>query len=183
VLTHLIQSKDSYGTWSTTQGTVWSLKALLYASGNAMGGAGGKVTVIANGKTAETFDISAADSDVMRQVDLKDLVKEGENDIILQYEGDGSMLYQIVGRYYLPWEVAQQLPEAQPPMSIDVKYDKTTLAQNDTAAVTVTIKNLTNAIVEMPLIDVGLPPGFTLAPDGLEEAVAAKKISKYKATR
>jgi uncharacterized protein YfaS (alpha-2-macroglobulin family) len=179
VLTHLIQSKDSYGTWSTTQGTVWSLKALLYASGNAVGGAGGTVTVIANGKTAETFKITEEDSDVMRQVDLAELVKEGENDISLQYEGDGSLLYQIVGRYYLPWEEAQRMPEGQPPMSIDVKYDKTTLAQNDTATVTVTIKNLTRAIVEMPLIDVGLPPGFTLVPDDLEKAVAAKTISKY----
>jgi len=178
-LTYLVQSKDSYGTWETTQGTVWSLKALLYASSNAMGGGGGTVIVSANGKTAETFKITAADSDVMRQVDLIDLVKEGENDISLTYQGDGSMLYQIVGRYYLPWEVVEKMPEGQAPMSIDVKYDKTTLAQNDTATVTVTIKNLTRAIVEMPLIDVGLPPGFTLVPDGLEVAVENKTISKY----
>jgi len=179
VLTYLIQSKDSFGTWSTTQGTVWSLKALLYASSNAMGGGGGTVTVIANGKTAETFKITEADSDVMRQVDLADLIKEGDNEISLTYQGEGSLLYQIVGRYYLPWEVVEKMPEGQAPMSIDVKYDKTTLAQNDTATVTVTIKNLTRAIVEMPLIDVGLPPGFTLVPDGLEEAVQAKTISKY----
>ncbi|MHB0939278.1 MAG: MG2 domain-containing protein [Armatimonadota bacterium] len=179
VLTYLVQSKDSYGTWSTTQGTVWSLKALLYAGSNAMGGGGGTVTVTANGKTAETFTITAADSDVMRQVDLLDLIEEGENDISLTYKGDGSLLYQIVGRYYLPWEVVEKMPEGQAPMSIEVKYDKTTLAQNDTATVTVTIRNLTRAMVEMPLIDVGLPPGFTLVPDGLEEAVQKKTISKY----
>ena len=58
-------------------------------------------------------------------------------------------------------------------------YDKTTLAQDDTATVTVTIQNNTSKIAEMPLIDVGVPPGFTVAPDKLDDAVAAKTISKY----
>lgn len=31
----------------------------------------------------------------------------------------------------------------------------------------------------MPLIDLGIPPGFTIVPDQLEAAVDAKTISKY----
>src|SRR5262249_9533693 len=58
-------------------------------------------------------------------------------------------------------------------------YDKTTLAQDDTATVTVTIHNTTDRIAEMPLIDVGVPPGFSVVPDALEAAVAKKTLSKY----
>ncbi|MHB9133311.1 MAG: alpha-2-macroglobulin family protein [Armatimonadota bacterium] len=179
VLTHLVQSKDSFGTWSSTQGTVWSMKALLFASDHAAGSGNGKVIVTANGKQAATFDITAQNSDVMRQIDLGTFVHEGENTITLQYEGDGSLLYQIVGRYYLPWALIDKQPAEKAPMSIDVDYDKTTLAQDDTASVTVKIANNLRAMVEMPLIDVGVPPGFTVVTEKLDEAVQAKTISKY----
>ena len=178
-LTYLVQHKDSFGTWSSTQGTVWSLKALLYASSHSSGGGKGSVTVTINGAKAAAFTISEADGDVMRQVDLKEQVQAGENTISLHYQGQGSLLYQIVGRYYLPWELAPQQPAQQAPLSIAVAYDKTTLATDDTAGVTVTVKNLTHAIVEMPLIDVGLPPGFTPVTDSLESAVESRAISKY----
>ncbi len=178
VLTHLIQSKDSFGTWTSTQGTVWSMKALLTAS---KGGTGDKasVTVIANGKRATTFNITPEDSDVMRQIDLKEFVKAGDNDIRLEYKGEGSLLYQVTGRYYTPWnQVELPRPEFQP-LELKVAYDKTTLAQDETVTVNVTIKNRTDKIAEMPLVDVGVPPGFTVIPDKLQGAVENKVISKF----
>ena len=65
------------------------------------------------------------------------------------------------------------------PISIAVAYDKKTLAQDDIATVTITIHNATERIAEMPLIDLGIPPGFTVVPDELEAAVKSGKISKY----
>lgn len=179
VLTYLVQSKDSFGTWQSTQGTVWAMKSLLYASRNASGDGKGTVNVLANGQKIKSFQITPDDNDVMRQVDLKEALKAGDNAITLQYEGEGSLLYQIVGRYYMPWnQVEPPAPEFQP-LSLDVSYDKTTLAQDDTATVTVTIHNKTDRIAEMPLIDVGVPPGFTVVPDKLDDAVKDKTISKY----
>lgn len=179
VLTYLVQNKNSFGVWSSTQGTVWAMKSLLYASRNAVGGGKGAVIVRANGQEAAKFAITPEDSDVMRQVSLAEFVKEGDNAVTLEYQGEGSLLYQIVGRYYLPWsQVEPPAPEFEP-LKLEVQYDKTTLAQDDTATVTVTIKNVTDRIAEMPLIDVGVPPGFTVVPDELEKAVAEKKISKY----
>jgi uncharacterized protein YfaS (alpha-2-macroglobulin family) len=178
VLTYLVQSKDSYGTWQTTQGTVWSMKALLYASRNASGGKG-QVTVIANGKPAASFAITPDDSDVMRQFDLAQYIQSGANDVRLQFAGEGSLAYQVVGRYYLPWDkVDLPRPEFQP-LDLKVDYDKTTLARDDTATVTVTIRNRTDHIAEMPLIDVGIPPGFDVLPDNLDDAVKKGTISKY----
>ncbi len=181
VLTYLIQSKDSFGTWSTTQGTVWSLKTLIYASTNAFGGGTGTVTIFANGQKAAAFTITVENNDVMRQADLANLIQEGENNITLQYDGDGSLLYQIAARYYIPWNLVEKMPEAKGPLDISVQYDKTRLSTDDLATVTVTVQNVSmpRATVEMPLIDIGLPPGFTPVTDALDKAVAEKVISKY----
>jgi len=179
VLTYLVQSKDSFGTWQSTQGTVWAMKSLLFASRNAVGGGKGTVTILANGQKAATFAITPEDSDVMRQVNLAEHVRPGNNAITLQYDGDGSLLYQIVGRYYIPWKLVEPPLPGFEPLALSVAYDKTTLAQDDTATVTVKIHNNTDRIAEMPLIDVGVPPGFTVVPDKLDAAVQAKTISKY----
>jgi hypothetical protein len=179
VLTYLVQGKDSFGTWSSTQGTVWSMKSLLYASRNGTGGAG-TVTILANGQKAGSFTLTADNNDVMRQVNLAEFLHDGQaNTVTLSYEGDGSLLYQIAGHYYEPWADAAPPKAGFEPLALKVEYDKTTLAQDDTATVTVTIHNQTTSIAEMPLIDVGVPPGFTVNPEKLEDAVAKKTISKY----
>jgi uncharacterized protein YfaS (alpha-2-macroglobulin family) len=179
-LTYLIQSKNSFGTWSSTQGTVWSLKSLLLASTASFGGGEGTVVVRANGQEMAVLEITRDDADVMRQVDVSDILREGDNAIELEYTGEGSLLYQVASRYYLPWHLAPT-GQQQPPMQIDVAYDRTTLAQHDTAGVTVRVKNTAQpaATVEMPLIDIGLPPGFTPITDELDAAVANGIISKY----
>lgn len=182
VLTYLVQRKDSFGTWSSTQGTVWALKSLLYASHNGTGEGKGTVTIVANGQKAAGIAITPEDSDVMRQIDLKEFVKSGANTIHLEYSGEGSLLYQIVGRYYTNWQTPAAPFTNEGPLAINVAYDKKTLAQDDTATVTVTIHNNTERVAEMPLIDLGIPPGFTVVPDNLDEAVKAGKISKYTIT-
>ncbi len=179
VLTHLVASKDSFGTWQSTQGTVWAMKALLTASKGGAGSGRGTVTVMANGQRAASFEITPDNNDVMRQIDLKEWVQPGDNKISLHYAGEGSLQYQLVGRYYLPWsQVPAGTPDLQP-LALKVDYDKTRLAQDDTAEVTVTVKNRTNKIAEMPLIDVGVPPGFEVIPDALAAAVENKRLSKF----
>ncbi len=179
-LTYLIQGRNTYGTWSSTQGTVWSMKSLLYASRNGTGASKGTVTILANGQKAGSFQLMADDNDVMRQVNLAEFLHDGQaNTVTLSYDGDGSLLYQIAGRYYEPWADAAPPKAGFEPLALKVEYDKTTLAQDDTATVTVTIHNQTTSIAEMPLIDVGVPPGFTVNPEKLEDAVAKQTISKY----
>ncbi len=179
VLTHLVQAKNSFGCWGTTQGTVWSLKALLYAGEHSVGGNGGRLSITANGKQLAAFTITSDNSDVMRQVSVGDLIQPGANDIRLTYVGDGSPLYQIVGRSFVPWSTVVLTPVLVAPLTISVDYDKTQLLTTDTANVTVTIHNQTDDRAEMPLIDVGVPPGFTVDSSQLEAKEADGTISKY----
>jgi hypothetical protein len=140
------------------------------------------VIVTANGRVLKTFDITAQDSDVMRQIELGSLVKSGSNDISIAYRGEGAPLYQIVARYFMPWTEIHNAPARQEPLSITVAYDKTTLAANETASVTATIKNQTDMRAEMPLIDLGIPPGFTVITDDLDTAKDRGVIDKYTLT-
>lgn len=178
-LTYLVHARDPHGTWSTTQGTVWAMKALLYASRDAVGGASGAVAVLVNGHKAASWTLHPGDSDVVRAVDGSDLLHQGENSVELHYEGAGAPLYQVASRYYLPWRMVAPQPPKFEPLSLQVDYDKTTLAKDDTAAVTVRIRNTTDRIAEMPLIDLGVPPGFTVVEDALERAVSNRTIAKY----
>ena len=179
-LTNLVSSKSSFGDWSSTQGTVWSLKALLLAGEKGAGGTGtGTVSVAFDGKQIKQFTITPNDNDLMRQIDLGGAVKTGDNAVTLTFHGEGSLQYQIVGRYYLPWTQVAQAPAAPGPLSISVQYDKTELAQNDLVSATVTVSNTTDAIANMPLIDLGIAPGFSVDTGDMNKAVSEKTISKY----
>lgn len=177
-LTYLIKQRGSYGAWATTQGTIWAMKALLTAR---TGGGGGdrQVTILVNGAKAGTVKMSADDSDVMRLVDLREFVRPDQNAVRLELSGEGGALYQIFGRYYIPWQdVRRELLNAGP-LRIEVEYDKSRLAQNDLAVATVTIHNGSDRVAENPIIDLGIPPGFTLVQEKLEQAVAENRISKF----
>jgi len=176
-LLYLTKQKDSYGTWSTTQATVWAMKALLLAMERGTEDTEATITVLANGKRAGEFRITPEDADVMRQLDLGDLVHEGDNDIILEAKGKGSVLYQVVSKFYLPWDMIR--PGPQDILKIDVSYDRTDLQANDLLGCRVEVKNLTDRLAKMVVVDLGLPPGFDLVPDGLEAALKAKTITKY----
>ena len=75
------------------------------------------------------------------------------------------MAYQVVGNYFLPWD---QKPSFEP-LSIDVAYDRTHLAQDDLATATATIKNNLNKTANMVMVDLGIPPGFDLLSEDLQD--------------
>jgi len=176
-MNYLIQAKDSFGTWHTTQATVWALKAMLAAVGKATQEINADLTVSINGKQAATLTITAEDYDVMRQVDLKGLVRPGKNDITITFSGKGSALYQIVSIYYLPWQRVAQPPKEA--LDIEVSYDKTRLAQNDTATCSVKVTNNTGKVAEMVIIDLGIPPGFEVMAEDLQRMVDKGMFQKF----
>ena len=99
ILTYLIESKDAYGTWHSTQATILSMKALLLSMKNATGKTNAVVTLVVNGQTIEDFALTPENSDVMRLFDLKEQTKTGDNQVQITFGGEGSALYQIVGRF------------------------------------------------------------------------------------
>jgi len=67
-------------------------------------------------------------------------------------------------------------------MTIDVTYDRTQLATDDLINVTATVRNNRPGRAQMVILDLGLPPGFTLLPDHLNQLVEKKVVEKYSTT-
>ncbi|MHC4505702.1 MAG: alpha-2-macroglobulin family protein, partial [Planctomycetota bacterium] len=169
-LAWLVEKKDPRGTWWSTQATVHAMRALLTGSGPS-GAAEGEldVTISANGKLAKELVITPETSDVFRLVSLRELVREGPNDVSLEAAGKGELAYQIVATHYMPWarEAVEGAParKARKEITIDVKYDTTRLKKDDTLTSRVTIRYNRPEPANMTIIDLGIPPGFEVIPD------------------
>lgn len=157
-LDYLTEKKDAFGNWQSTQATILSLKAFLLSfTKGTNSDTSGTVVVSVDGKAVDRVQITKDNNDLLHLVDLKAYTHEGAHQVGLSFAGKGSMQYQIVGRYYVPW--VKRAPAADP-LSIDVSYDRTTLAQNETATAKVRVINNTPATAKMIMVDLGIPPGF-----------------------
>jgi len=157
-LDYLTEKKDAFGNWQSTQATILSLKAFLLSfTKGTNSDTSGTVVVSVDGKAVDRVQITKDNNDLLHLVDLKAYTHEGAHQVGLSFAGKGSMQYQIVGRYYVPW--VKRAPAADP-LSIDVSYDRTTLAQNETATAKVRVTNNTPATAKMIMVDLGIPPGF-----------------------
>ncbi len=181
VLTYLVQHKDPQGTWGSTQATVWSLRALLAAMDKAAGEANGEVIVKINGEQAGAFVITPKDSDVMRQIELRDKMQPGANEIEIKWAGKGSALYAISGKHFVPWHDEKEPADAKP-LDVDVAYDRTELLTGDIVTCRVKVTNRQPMAATNVIVDLGLPPGFEVQSDDLAELVGSKKISKFSLT-
>jgi len=163
-LSYITSKKDAYGTWGTTQATIMALRALLMATEKGAADVRGTLTVLLNGKPAQSLELTPENNDLLQQFAFR-TIEAGSNKVEIRFQGKGSLAYQVVGSYFLPWD--QKLPFE--PLSIDVAYDRTHLAQNDLAIATATIKNNLDKTAKMVMVDLGIPPGFDLLSEDLAE--------------
>jgi uncharacterized protein YfaS (alpha-2-macroglobulin family) len=187
-LDYLTEKKDAFGNWQSTQATILSLKAFLLSfTKGTNADTAGTVEVSIDGKPADRVQITKDNNDLLYLVDLKAYTHEGAHRVALSFNGKGSMQYQIVGRYFVPW--ARRV-EAGPrePLTIDLSYDRTQLAQDEIATAKVQVTNNTPAKAKMIMVDLGIPPGFEPSGEdfaGLVDSTRDKnggKLEKYTIT-
>ena len=164
-LSYITSKKDASGTWGSTQATIMALRALLLAAEKGAGDVRGNVEIALNGKTVTRLKLTSENNDLFHQFVYKDVETKGANTVELRFEGKGSLGYQVVGQYYLPWDEKR----AEEPLSIAVNYDRTRLAQDDIATATVTVRNHLKKNANMVMVDLGIPPGFDLLSEDLQE--------------
>jgi hypothetical protein len=183
-LGYIIKGKDSWGTWETTQATILSLKAMLLATQQA-GKAEGPATVRVslNKEQTQEIAIDQTNADVVHLVTFdQGFAPSGSNQVQIEVEGGGNLMYQVATSYYLPWSQVPPAPEDQEAMAIDVSYDRTQLAVNDTVEVKVGVRLNQKGTVKMALVDLGVPPGFTVLTEDLSRLVEQKTIARYELT-
>jgi hypothetical protein len=183
-LAYLIQAKDSWGTWGTTQATILSLKALLLASekgGQAEGPA--TVRVSLNNELTQEVVIDESNLDVVHLVTFdRGFSPTGANRVQIEVEGGGNLMYQVATSYYLPWDEVPVEEMTGELMTIDVEYDRTEIAVNDEVTVDVGVRLNKEGVVRMALIDLGVPPGFTVLTEDLSRLVEQGLIARYELT-
>jgi hypothetical protein len=175
-LTALVQNKDSFGTWYSTQATVLSLKALIESVRTGAEDVNATVTVSLNDGQTRVVEVNDKNFDVVQSLTFDDINIGRENKVAITVEGIGNLMYQITGGYYLPWDKLTLYPEIDQSdelVTIDLAYDRTELTVNDTVSVDVTVAlNQPGGRAESTLIDLGLPPGFTVKTEDLAALVA-----------
>jgi len=182
-LTWITTHKFADGTHGSTQATILCLRALLAASAASLGQEfESTITVWLNGQTVETFRINKENSDVMKQVDLSQFLTAGANQIQLQQSPAGELPVQLSGVYWLPSPKRAVPPAQTEPLEINLQYDRTTLAANDQLNCTVTVKNHTEQLINMAMVDLGIPPGFAVDTTAFENLRASDQIAKFEVT-
>jgi uncharacterized protein YfaS (alpha-2-macroglobulin family) len=174
-LSYIAAQKGPSGTWGTTQATIMALRALLLATEKSAADVHGTVDVLLNGETAGTITLTSENNDLLHQFVFKHVGDSTK--IELRFRGKGGLAYQVVGSYFLPWEEKT----AKEPLSINVAYDRTRLAQDDIATATATIQNNLDKSANMVMVDLGIPPGFDLLSEDLQayiEKSAGKKTGR-----
>ena len=183
-LTYLIQGKDSWGTWSTTQATILSLKALLLSTEQA-GAAEGPATirVSLNNEQVQEIVFDDSNADVVHVVTFdRGIALGAANRVRFDVEGGGNLMYQVTTHYYLPWDQVPVEETLSDLLTLDVGYDRTDLAVNDEVTVNVRVKLNQQGVVKMALIDLGIPPGFSVLSEDLSRLVEQGVIARYELT-
>src|SRR5262249_41902157 len=127
-----------------------------------------------NGQPVERLTLTADNNDLFHQFTLKGIDSHGTNRIGLRFEGKGGLAYQIAGRYFVPW-TEKSTGEA---LSIAVNYDRTQLAQDDIATATATVRNNMPKVANMVMVDLGIPPGFDILSEDLQDYQQKSAASK-----
>ena len=179
-LAWLIAQKDSRGTWHSTQATVLALKALLAGTERALGEPRERqIDVLLDGKPLQTVLIPADQGEVMQQISLSPHVMHGSHRLTVTDRTEAATGYQATLVYHVP---GADRSEKTDPLAIAIKYDKTTLAVDDTVTATVTVTNRMAAAAPMVILDLPIPAGFALDPSALDLLCEQGKIAKYQVT-
>jgi uncharacterized protein YfaS (alpha-2-macroglobulin family) len=210
-LTFIASKKQAAGNWGTTQATIMALRALVLASQLSAADVKGTVHIHLNGKEVETLQLTPDNNDLLHQFVFRGVDPHAPASVQLSFEGAGGLAYQVVGRYFTPWErvprvlplgsepdaAEPRLPQVSPvrpgrgapePLSIAVAYDRSKLPQNDLATATVTIRNNLPGTANMVMVDLGIPPGFDLLSEDLQSfeektaAAHAGRLEKFSVT-
>ena len=178
-LAYLISQKDDQGTWRSTQATIHCLRALLASAAGAPMEDGTSVKVLVDGKEQANLPFNKENSDVLRLVALKDKIKKGKTTVKLEISSTaGAIAYQIVARYYVPWPKTRVTP-VKKALTIDVQYDVDTIAINDLLKARVEVSYNRPGASNMALVELGIPPGFSLETNTIEKLVQRGTIARW----
>jgi hypothetical protein len=177
-LTFLAATKDAFGNWYSTQATMNSLRALTTAALGATANANGTVQVMLGDEVISEVVLDDSNADVHHTLDLSDreLVTDTA-DISLSFNGEGTLMYQVVGTRYEPWTT----PPAQVgSLGLEVTYDR---SQVDVGGMVQVIANVSSRLdegaMDQVIVSVAMAPGMVALVDDLQALVDSAAVQRF----
>jgi hypothetical protein len=178
-VSYLVQNKDAFGTWQSTQATILSLRTFLALLDGEAEPSEATIHVFLDDDLVQTIQVDETNTDVVRQIDLQELIQTGDNTLRIEFDGEGSFLYQVVETHYLPWD--DVTPE-ETGLEIVVDYPQDTVPVGEPATVSVRVVNRRDSRAEMVMVHVGVPPGFDVDMRTMTNHVSAGLFSRVDRT-
>jgi A-macroglobulin TED domain/Alpha-2-macroglobulin family/MG2 domain/A-macroglobulin receptor binding domain/Macroglobulin domain MG3 len=172
---YLLGAKDTFGNWYSTQATILSLKALLAYAGRAAAGKGTVVVRVDGGEVARVA-VDAKD-ELLQAVDLPAAARHGKHDIEVRWEGAGQVAYQLIGRWYEP-RAGEPPIDKTAELRARVSLAEARVKPGDVVVEHVDATARVGAVVDMPIVTAGLPPGFDVDQAELDELVRKRVVEK-----
>jgi uncharacterized protein YfaS (alpha-2-macroglobulin family) len=182
-LSWLIDHKGPNGVWGSTQATVLALKALVAATEAPLGeGQERRIEIALGQQFKKEIVIPANESEVMRHLDLSNLLTTGAQELLLTERSQTGAGYQVAFRYHVPGEPPGSPRRPAEPLTIDIAYDRTELEVGGTVKATATVTNRMATAAPMVILDLPIPGGFAIDGEDLAKLVKDEKIAKYQVT-
>jgi len=170
LIDYIISRKDPHGTWHSTQATVLSLKALIeYRETGEL--EDGQITITI-GDTTRTIDIRKDNTLDLYRVTFDNL--ERENIVEISFPMQGSMVYNIVQEYHVPFDL----------MDIEQSFEitavmNTELSVNELVTKNIRIINRSGLEVGNAMVVVSIPQGFRVEQSSLAELLNRGVIERF----
>jgi hypothetical protein len=174
---YLIASRDGYGVFGSTQGTVLALKALTeYAKASATAKEDGTINVYVDGKKVGEKSYKAGSNEPIVIEGLEAHLKEGKHTVKVKYVGVKNPLPYSVS---VGWNTS--LPESSKECVIDLstRLASKSVFVGETVRLTATIKNSKNEGIPSTMAIIGIPAGLTVQPWQLKELQEKKQFDFY----
>lgn len=169
LINYLVTSKDSWGTWGTTQATVLALKALNEANKNA-NLSNQEITLKIN---SEEQKIEIKDNPLsIYQATFKNLGKENKLNINLP---KGKAYYEVTEEYYVPYE---NIDTSKDNISVAVNTNQN-LKVNEVLNANIKLENKEKTTIRNGMVTITIPQGFTIIEESLSKMKTTGLIEKY----
>lgn len=169
-LEFLVEQKDRYGAWYSTQTTVNVIDALLLLASRETGGAEAPLNIAVNG-SLQALPTNTAQALGPKILDISALAHPGNNTVEIS-GGNGTLSSaQTVTDYYVHWNSPLATPKSGP-LKLSVTCDHTHLEVGAKATCTVLAERIGSAGHGMMIAEIGIPPGVDVDREGLQKQMS-----------
>jgi hypothetical protein len=167
-LEFLVEQKDKYGAWYSTQTTVNVIDALLLLASREKASSPSPLQVTVNG-SPQTVPANTALGPQM--IDISSLAHAGKNTVEISGGSGKLATAQTVADYYVPW-TSSLAAAPSGPLKLEVSCDRVRLEVGQKAICSVLAERTGSAGHGMMIAEIGIPPGVDVDREGLQKQIS-----------